>query len=519
MRTTVAHKAINFFQRSPLLAWVTFISAHILLLLPFSVFLPSVHAGLYQHSYALVIGIDDYPADNWGSLNYAVKDAKGIAEFLKQQGFTVKLLLNEKATRTKIIQAMQNDLSRKVQRGDRVLVFFAGHGYTEVLGGVDFGYLVPYDGQADSATYLSMDTLQTQSVKMGNAKHQLFIMDACYGGLLASRRSSAVPVTHPDYLNEVTSRLARQILTAGGKGQEVLDGGPDGHSVFTGYLLKALQEGKGDLNGDGYITFAELTSYIIPAATVPNVQTPLSSVLAKHEAGEFVFQAPGGQRIQIESPPVPNDRGRRSQATEEEPNSIEVFNIEPDSDESSEEVAVIARIPTTRLPAIEPVKTEIPDSADEVCESLEKIIKAAEDNFNAYIRFEMQIREVKQREPIWESMGGAYKYIGEATIPGLPYCGLRPRDNEYECTTGKWEDDGKVDDTNHGFLFDFYRKALKQCLVEEPFSWNKWNPGTLVRSEAGKSINYRKDSFTITLRQNNGKIAFVPYVGIRIKAR
>jgi uncharacterized caspase-like protein len=66
-------------------------------------------------------------------------------------------------------------------------IFFAGHGYTERFAGQDYGYIIPYDAAEYSNTYISMEELQTLSRKMGQAKHQLFIMDACYGGLLGVR--------------------------------------------------------------------------------------------------------------------------------------------------------------------------------------------------------------------------------------------------------------------------------------------------------------------------------------------
>ena len=249
-------------------------------------------ASFYGKSYALVIGIDKYPSKKWTSLGYAVKDAKGMEHFLKAQGFEVISLYNKHATRTNIISKMQSYIAPRLKKNDRVLIFYAGHGYTEHLGGKDFGYIVPHDGGSDSATYVSMETLQSQSSKMGNAKHQLFIMDACYSGLLGTR-AGAVDEGRPDYLIEITRRTARQIITAGGKDQQVLDGGPDGHSFFTGYLLEGLEKGMADNNGDGYITFSELTSYVVPKATNP-YQTPSYAMFPGHGLGEFVFASPRG---------------------------------------------------------------------------------------------------------------------------------------------------------------------------------------------------------------------------------
>jgi hypothetical protein len=253
--------------------------------------IPQAQAQYYERSYALVVGIDAYPSANWPKLQYAKRDAQGVARFLLSQGFEVITLLDAQATKTAIIARMQNDLARRVKKNDRVLFFFAGHGYTEELGDEDFGYIVPYDGGEISATYISMEELRAQSDKMKKAKHQLFILDACYGGLFGTRGAQGKNPKIPNYLKEITKRSARQFITAGGKDQQVLDGAACGHSFFTCALLEALQDGLGDTNNDGYITFSELTGYLIPRAS-NDYQTPAAGTLPRHGLGEFVFRSP-----------------------------------------------------------------------------------------------------------------------------------------------------------------------------------------------------------------------------------
>lgn len=251
-------------------------------------------AEYYSKSYALVIGVDRYPTPKWPDLTYARDDAEAVARFLKNQGFQVIELYDQQANKNAIIEKMQNYLARVVRKNDRVLVFFAGHGYTEELAGEDWGYIVPYHIRAQtSAGYISMEELQTLSKKMGKAKHQLLIMASCYGGLLGKTRGGGVDPNIPNYLAEVTKRKARLIITAGGKDQEVVDGGPRELSVFTGHLIEALQDGLADTNGDGYITYSELASYLVPIASNA-YQTPAPGTLPGHGMGEFVFRSPRG---------------------------------------------------------------------------------------------------------------------------------------------------------------------------------------------------------------------------------
>lgn len=248
----------------------------------------------YANSYAVVIGVSRYPSPTWPDLDFARKDAEGMARYLRGQGFEVVELYDEKATRAAIVGAMEDNLAARLQPGDRTLVFFSGHGETKTYGGVDYGYIVPYDGSESAATLISMDQLRALAEKMGAAKHQLFIMDACYGGQFAQKASVAgISPRHPDFIREVARRPARQFITAGGKDQQVLAGGPKGYSYFTGFLLEALDEGLGDLNGDGYVTWSELAAYLVPRATNA-YQTPGFGTMPGHGLGEFLFQAPGG---------------------------------------------------------------------------------------------------------------------------------------------------------------------------------------------------------------------------------
>jgi tetratricopeptide (TPR) repeat protein len=170
-----------------------------------------------------------------------------------------------------------------------VLVFFAGHGITRKLpSGRDLGYIVPVE--ADATNY------HGQSISMTNfqdiaeaipAKHVIFVMDSCYSGLGLTRGGRADQ--SQNYLMEISRRTARQMLTAGGADQQVADNGPNGHSVFTWTLLQAL-EGKGDLNGDGFITGSELAAYIGPVVSSLSRQTPAFGNLPGSEGGEFVFE-------------------------------------------------------------------------------------------------------------------------------------------------------------------------------------------------------------------------------------
>ncbi|WP_426210842.1 polysaccharide deacetylase family protein [Massilia sp. TWP1-3-3] len=245
----------------------------------------------YANSWAIVIGIDDYP--KWPKLQYAVRDARGVRQTLVDKfGFAperVVALENAAATRSGILAAFHDRLAHGgVQKNDRIFVFFAGHGATRHLSsGRDLGYIVPYD--SDPAQFATDAIPMTEIQNIGEsltAKHVLFVMDACYSGLGLTRGGGA-----GNFLRDNAKRTGRQMLTAGGVDQLVSDGGPNGHSVFTWTLLQGLA-GKGDLNGDGLITATELAAYVAPAVASVSNQTPAFGSLPGSEGGDFVFELP-----------------------------------------------------------------------------------------------------------------------------------------------------------------------------------------------------------------------------------
>ena len=248
----------------------------------------------YRESWAVIIGINDY--EHWPKLRYAVNDANGIEEVLTSKfGFkkeNIRKLLNGDATRQRIMQVLGDELtdSNKVQREDRVFFFFAGHGTTRSFeDGRQVGFIVPVD--ADQNNYVSTAISMAQIREASDlipAKHVYFVMDSCYSGLALSRGSGAYSKDR-SYLEEITRRASRQILTAGGADQQVADDGPNGHSVFTWAVLQGLQ-GEADLDGNGVITASELGAYVSPIVAKFANQTPAVGNLVGSEGGEFIFE-------------------------------------------------------------------------------------------------------------------------------------------------------------------------------------------------------------------------------------
>ncbi len=249
-----------------------------------------------SRSWATVIGVDDYT--KWPKLKYAANDAQAIANTLIQSfGFPsshVILLKNREATRDKILSVFNDLANGRIQKNDRLFVFFAGHGATRQLSlGRDVGYIIPVDSDpahfADDA--ISMTKIQNIA-KSFEAKHVLLVMDACYSALGLMPKQTQ---TSPRLATNI-NRMSRQMLTSGGPDQPVTDRGPNGHSVFTWALLKALS-GHADFNDDGLITGTELGAYVASAVSTVSAQTPAFGPLLGSPGGEFVFEIPRRKEI------------------------------------------------------------------------------------------------------------------------------------------------------------------------------------------------------------------------------
>ena len=251
---------------------------------------------IYDNSYALIIGIDKYEIVQ--SLDYAVKDAEAVQSMLVDkfhfQKDNIVLLKNEEATHASILQEFSN-ITRQAGDNDRVLIFFAGHGDTEDLpDGGEMGYLLPVDANDDLwLSSIKMDDIKTLSL-LSEAKHILYLIDACYGGIISVGARNAgnfmmwgeydyettqdyfEKTTKTNFFQKITQNKSRQIITAGGRDEISQEKAEWGHSAFTKNLLSGLRDSKADINTDGYITSQELGSYLKKKVTIDTnkKQTP-----------------------------------------------------------------------------------------------------------------------------------------------------------------------------------------------------------------------------------------------------
>jgi hypothetical protein len=203
------------------------------------------------------------------------------------------------------VQAAVRDIAARIGPNDRFVFFFAGHGKTQRQDGVDIAYLVVPGGRDrnDPASLISTGDIADYSRRLDRARHQLFIFDSCYSGLMGNFQTRAAGErlsfdSEAFLVRDLGARRVRQYLSAGGENQEVLDNGPANLSWFTYFLLKGLEPGVVKQRDSGLITFSELASYVQALSANPK-HTPAFGSLAGHGGGEFLLHstAQGSPRL------------------------------------------------------------------------------------------------------------------------------------------------------------------------------------------------------------------------------
>jgi hypothetical protein len=225
--------------------------------------------------WAVVIGIDQYKDPSISSLRYATADAESVFRFLTTRGgvkpANARLLLNQQANQRAVREVLGDFLRQKALREDEVIIYYAGHGTTEADASAEGGiakYLVPWDADPDKlfSSAIPMEEIDRVFGRLA-ARKILLVQDTCFSGgaggrtFLAKGLTTRAATLTDKFLQELTQKEGRMILTASDVNQVSQEDPALGHGIFTHYLLEALN-GAADLDGDGAITVREVHLYL-----------------------------------------------------------------------------------------------------------------------------------------------------------------------------------------------------------------------------------------------------------------
>ena len=209
-----------------------------------------------NHTFAVIISNEKYQMEK--SVQYAENDGKAFTEYCKKT-----LGLPEKNVRF-ITNATLNNIKHEIKwlqdviavyKGEaKAIFYYAGHGIPDEQN--KSAYLLPIDGYGSDVTtgyaledlYKALGSLPSKSVTV--------FLDACFSGakrdgdMLASARGVAIKVKQATPVGNIV------VFSAAQGDETAYPYKEEEHGLFTYYLLKKLQETKGN------VTLGELSDYI-----------------------------------------------------------------------------------------------------------------------------------------------------------------------------------------------------------------------------------------------------------------
>lgn len=199
--------------------------------------------------HAIIIGIEKYyPKSDIPNVLYAEKDALALSEALKNVGYDERNIIvytNEEATRNNIEYEI-NAISKGADKNTRILVFFAGHGYTWQ----GKNYLMAYDSRKDAIerTAISQSVIY-DDLAASKSRQVIFFLDCCHSGLSLgdTERGILEEMSHEELASYFENANFRALLSACDKGEKSFSSYVVQHGVWTYHLLKALRGEKPSL--------------------------------------------------------------------------------------------------------------------------------------------------------------------------------------------------------------------------------------------------------------------------------
>ncbi|OGR59140.1 MAG: hypothetical protein A2X36_15190 [Elusimicrobia bacterium GWA2_69_24] len=202
---------------------------------------------------AVVIGIKDYKNKDVPAVAYALDDARVVREYLLK-AFGVpeeNLIYLENPTQGDLVRVFGSQADPKGQLSDfvkagksDVLVYYSGHGAPDLE--THAAYFVPADAHPNyvklngyplAVFYENLAKLKARSVTA--------VIDSCFSG--ASHKGMLVSQASPLYISAVAMdpHQGLNVFTSSAD-QEISSWfSAQGHSLYTYYFLKAVQEGLG----------------------------------------------------------------------------------------------------------------------------------------------------------------------------------------------------------------------------------------------------------------------------------
>lgn len=210
---------------------------------------------------ALLIGVTEY-GEGIPSLSAPLNDVEAMKRVLENQyigGFKVEILINPNVvTMRRAVEKILKDYGKD----DLVLLFFSGHGITDDENQL---YFATKETCRDSyrSTSVAASFVQNISQKYSYPKRQVIILDCCYSGAFAAGwQNKSIELDLKKELKEKLGAEGRVVLASSKATQPSFQQKGEKLSLYTKYIVKGIETGGADENGDGKIYVRELHDYV-----------------------------------------------------------------------------------------------------------------------------------------------------------------------------------------------------------------------------------------------------------------
>lgn len=227
---------------------------------------------------ALMIAVDTYRNADIPALGTPAADIAEVGRALNERlGYETRVLRNP--TKAQIADALRK-LGREVTEQDRVMVYYAGHGYE--LAETGTGYWLPADADTDSArNWVSNNDIGRFLSRMP-AKQVMLVSDSCYSGAF-TKEQKLDAATRARSGDELRQRRSVMAMSSGGD-EPVADG--EVNSPFATALMARIRSLPRESGG------FELYEQVRDDVTRDMPQTPQYGVIKAagyDEGGDYVL--------------------------------------------------------------------------------------------------------------------------------------------------------------------------------------------------------------------------------------
>ena len=202
-------------------------------------------------TYALIIGNQKYRFVS--DVPYAIHDARVFYDYCKRTlGIPDQHIhRTENATKQMILEEELEDWVKQIpdRQNKHLIIYYAGHGVPDVKNN-NKAYILPTDVRGTNPSRgIALDELYAQLGEMGFNRTSVFL-DACFSGVNRQNEGVTEGLRGVEIMAEdATFGDGSVVVFSAAQGNETAQGYPEeGHGLFTYYLLKEIQQTRGDID-------------------------------------------------------------------------------------------------------------------------------------------------------------------------------------------------------------------------------------------------------------------------------